>query len=118
AFMFGGILAAFGSINMTLFHLDRFHEIDLEVLRHILIILSAALPICAVIVENASERFGVEAQARIRARMHEVYETSNKLLSDPRIRPETRDRVILETGREAISEATMWLFLRKIKPVK
>ena len=113
-----GIMAAFGAVGMSMSHFDSSNGHVLELLHHVLVILSAALPICAVIIENASERFGVEAQARIRARMHEVYETSYELISRPHLRKEARERIIQHTGREAVVEATMWLFLRKIKPVK
>lgn len=118
AFVVLGLLGAFGAVAMSMFHIESANGHSVELLHHFLVILSAAFPICAVIIENASERFGVEAQARIRLRMHEVYKTSHELISKSHLPQEARERLIQQTGREAIVEATMWLFLRKIKPVK
>jgi hypothetical protein len=118
AFVALGLLATLGAVSMTLLHVESVVGLNLELIHHILVILSAALPICAVVIENASERFGLEAQARIRLRMNEVYERSHELVCKPHLRQEARERIIQQIGREAVSEATMWLFLRKIKPVK
>ena len=111
-FVIGGLSSALGAILLS------FVGHELEWLRHILVVLSAALPVGGFVLENASERFGIEAQARIRERLHEVYEKSAELLERPNLDPMTRDRLIIETGREAVAEAIMWLFLRRIKPVK
>ena len=111
AFVVGGLSSALGAILSVI-------DPELEFLRHILVVLSAALPVAGFVLENASERFGIEAQARMRHRLHEVYQRCEELLARPGLDHATRERLIIETGREAVAEAVMWLFLRRIKPVK
>ena len=87
-------------------------------LRHVCVALSAALPIAAIVIENAVDRIGGGDHARMRKRLAEIYAASRKLLSREDLPAETRTRVLTETGREAVAEATTWLFLRRIRPVK
>ncbi len=87
-------------------------------LRHVFVALSAALPIAAIVIENAVDRIGGGDHARMRKRLGEIYAASRKLLSREDLPAETRTRVLTETGREAVAEATTWLFLRRIRPVK
>jgi len=110
--MVGGLLSAVGAVVLSLMHSD------LEMLRHVLVILSVTFPVSSVVLENAFERFGVEVHSRIRKRLGEIYEESDRLLNERELGIDVRKRVILETGREAVTETVFWLFLRRIKPVR
>jgi len=87
-------------------------------LRHVCVALSAALPVAAIVMENYVDRLGGGDHARMYERLAEIYNSAGSLLSKRDLPAETRERVITETGREALAEASMWLFLRRIRPVK
>lgn len=116
--LFTGIACAIGAVIMTMFHVDHPFGLDTHDLRRFLVIFAAALPICAIVFESAAERFGYEAQAKIRFRLLQVYETCAELMEKAPDTPDLRDRLVAETGKEAVFEAITWLFLRRIKPVK
>ena len=112
AMLLGGLLAALLAIFGSMLNLLN------EEVHHLVVILSAALPIMAVVVESYVDKLAFEPSIKVQSRMGQIYAEAERLIKIEGMSIEDKKSVISQLADEAINECISWLFLKKIKPVK
>ena len=112
AMLLGGLLAAILAIFGSILNLLN------EEVHHLVVILSAALPIMAVVVESYVDKLAFEPSIKVQSRMGQIYAEAERLIKIEGMSIEDKKSVISQLADEAINECISWLFLKKIKPVK
>lgn len=108
----GGLFSALSVIFMSLHHI---HD---EALHRTLIVLAAALPIMSVVLENYLDNLGYEMRAKTNERLLSVFENAFNQINNGDVDQHIRRLLVSEVGKEAVSEAMAWYFLRRSKSTK
>ena len=108
----GGLLAAVVAILGSYIHFIE------EGLHHLAVMLSAALPIMAVIVESYGDKLAIEPSIKVQSKMRQIYAEAHRLLKIESLSIADKKDIVRQLADNAIYECISWLMLKKIKPIK
>jgi di/tricarboxylate transporter len=96
---------------------DTVLHVNFGKLRHETAVIAAVAPAIFLLIQNYIEKTAADEQIQNYRRMSKVFSKAKKSLAAEKLSNDEFNYIILETGKEAITEGMNWLILKKSKRV-